>query len=107
MGNGFRLPQQQLQQQQARMADGFAHLHGFGEGMAAAMAASSPVKGSKEVQGFNGKVTLRTYRGAEAHPGRWLRRSHRPQLPQQAADPGRLDLGNVHGLNSSGLISPK
>jgi hypothetical protein len=50
------------QQQAARMADGFAHLHGFGEGVAAALAASAPVKRVKLVEGFNGKLTLKTYR---------------------------------------------
>jgi hypothetical protein len=50
------------QQQAARMADGFAHLHGFGEGVAAVLATSSPVKRTRLVQGFNGKVTLKTYR---------------------------------------------
>jgi hypothetical protein len=50
------------QQQAARMADAYAQLHGFGEGVAAALAAASPVRPAKLVEGFNGKLTLKTYR---------------------------------------------
>jgi hypothetical protein len=50
------------QQQAARMADGYAQLHGFGEGVAAALAAASPVRRVRLVEGFNGKLTLKTYR---------------------------------------------
>ena len=50
------------QRQAARMADGFAQLHGFGEGVAAMLAASSPAKRTRRVEGFNGKVMLKTYR---------------------------------------------
>jgi hypothetical protein len=50
------------QQQAAKMADAYAHLHGFGEGVAAALAATSPVKRVKLLEGFNGKLTRRTYR---------------------------------------------
>jgi hypothetical protein len=51
-----------LAQQAARMADGYAHLNGFGEGVAAMLAASSPVKRSQSVQSYNGTVLLKTYR---------------------------------------------
>lgn len=43
-------------------ADSFAHLHGFGEGVAAVLMTSAPVKNERSVQGFNGKVKLKTYR---------------------------------------------
>lgn len=47
---------------QASEPDGFAHLHGFGEGVAAVLSTATPVKDSKRVQGFNVKVLLKTYR---------------------------------------------
>jgi hypothetical protein len=45
-----------------RIADGYAYLSGFGEGVAAVLASSAPAVRTKAVQGFNGQVTLQTYR---------------------------------------------
>lgn len=57
------LEQEALRQQQAaQMADGFAHLHGYGEGAAAVMAASLPARQQKLAATGNGKVLLKTYR---------------------------------------------
>jgi hypothetical protein len=50
------------QEQAARMADGYAHLNGFGEGVAAVLMSSPPAKRTRSVQGFNGMVVLKTWR---------------------------------------------
>ena len=50
------------ERQAAQMADGFAQLHGYGEGAAAVMATSLPVRQRKLVAADNGKVLLKTYR---------------------------------------------
>jgi hypothetical protein len=51
----------QARPDETRTADGYAHLSGFGEGVAAVVASRSPAS-TRVVQGFNGKVTLSTYR---------------------------------------------
>jgi hypothetical protein len=49
-------------EQNAQTADGFAHLHGFGEGVAAVLETATPVRQSRQVEGAGGKVLLKTYR---------------------------------------------
>jgi hypothetical protein len=51
-----------LAQQQAQYADSFAHLHGYGEGVAAVLAASGPARNQRVSLTDNGKVLLKTYR---------------------------------------------
>jgi hypothetical protein len=55
-------PRAQAGQAETSVTDGYAYLSGFGEGVATVLASSAPAVRNKAVQGFNGQVTLKTYR---------------------------------------------